>query len=183
MISMIDVESGGNPDGDQSAGINGAYYELAQWLGDPRRVIGYANTADFNTMWRTRPDGLRMIGAGYGRNPNLPGQIAHQYTDGRGFGAGLPEGAPPFGNCDMNAANGMSPKDFAAACGITTKDIPMPDAEDAISDIHEQLCGDGSRTAGQYTGWPQLGGLTLVDALAVIGQTLNVPGFGTAKAP
>lgn len=176
MISMIDVESGGNPGGDQSAGINGSYYELAEWLGDPRRVIGYANTADFNTMWRTRPDGLRVIGAGYGRNPNLPGQIAHQYTDGQGFGGGLPEGAPPFGNCDMNAANGMSPTDFAAACGVGTQeefmgalnDDEQRELLDKTRDIWTQLRGpDGN-------GWPQLGqndagqDLTPIDFLATL---------------
>lgn len=180
MISMIDLESGGNPGGDQSDGINKAYWAVADWLGNPARVIGYANTGDFTSMWLERPDGLRVIGAGYGRNPNLPGQIAHQYTDGGGFGGGLPEGAPPFGDCDMNSANGMSPQDFAAACGIG-KDNHLMSADDAVADVHEQLCGQGSRDSGQYTGWPQLGGRTLVDAIALIGQTLGIPGFSAPK--
>lgn len=174
MIAMIDVESGGNPGGDQSGGINCAYWDLAEWLGDPERVIGYANTGDFHTMWRTRPDGLRVIAAGYGRVPNLPGQIAHQYTDGQGFGGGLPEGCPPFGDCDMNAANGMSPHEFAAACGIGTGGTLMAAlTEDEqrellakTRDIWTQLRGpDGA-------GWPQLGknesgqDLTPIDKLA-----------------
>ncbi|TPG32674.1 hypothetical protein EAH80_17835 [Mycobacterium hodleri] len=29
-----------------------------------------------------------------------------------------PGGAAPFGNCDMNSANGFHPGHFAAACGI-----------------------------------------------------------------
>jgi hypothetical protein len=29
-------------------------------------------------------------------------------------------GCNPFGNCDMNVADGLSPNDFAAACGIGT---------------------------------------------------------------
>lgn len=37
-----------------------------------------------------------------------------------------------------------------------------------VKDIREQLCGQGSRDAGQYDGWPQLGGRTTVDALALI---------------
>ncbi|MBF6172398.1 hypothetical protein [Nocardia blacklockiae] len=119
MIVMLDIESGGNPEGDQSDGINAAYRDLAEWLGNPRRVIAYANRADFFALWNDRPEGLRVIGAGYGADPQLPGQIAHQYTDGQGFGGGLPEGCPPFGNCDMNAANGLSPEDFAEACGLT----------------------------------------------------------------
>lgn len=147
MIVMLDVESGGNPGGDQSDGINRAYWNLADWLGSPQRVIGYANEGDFHSMWRTRPDGLRVIGAGYGINPNLPGQIAHQYSDGvysnalkaarhnhttpgleravlRGRGSELPLGALPFGHCDMNSADGLSATDFAAACGEVS--LPQP---------------------------------------------------------
>jgi hypothetical protein len=131
MITMIDVESGGNPGGDQSDGINRSYWKAADWLGNPKRVIGYANRGDFDSMWRTRPDGLRMVGAGYGTNPNLPGQIAHQYTDGQGFGGGLPEGRPPFGRCDMNAANGFTPKDFAAVCGVGEFPGPVVNQIDA----------------------------------------------------
>lgn len=35
-----------------------------------------------------------------------------------------------------------------------------------VKDIREQLCGLRQRDAGQYEGWPQLEGLTLVDAVA-----------------
>lgn len=126
MVAMIDVESGGNPGGDQSDGINRMYWQLANWLGSPARVIGYANRSDFNSMWPTRPIGLRMIGAGYGANPNLAGQVAHQYTDGQGYGGGLPEGAPPFGNCDMNSADGLSAEALATACGVGAYIPPQP---------------------------------------------------------
>lgn len=44
--------------------------------------------------------------------------MAHQYTDGQGYGGGLPEGVPPFGRCDMNSADGLTPQQFAQACGI-----------------------------------------------------------------
>ncbi|WP_063043997.1 hypothetical protein [Nocardia pseudovaccinii] len=176
MIAMIDVESGGNPGGDQSDGINRAYWQLADWLGDRRRVIGYANRGDLFSMWPQRPDGLRVIGAGYGANPNLPGQIAHQYTDGRGYGGGLPEGCAPFGNCDMNAANGLSPEDFAAQCGVGVEEEFMSvlnEAEqrellDKTRDIWVQLRGP------EGAGWKQLGtnsagqNLTPVDALAEV---------------
>jgi hypothetical protein len=117
---MVDVESGGNPDGDGSAWINPLYRSLAQYAGSSARVIGYANPHDFQRIWRTRPPGLRVIAAGYGTNPRLPGQVAHQYTDGGGHGGGLPEGAPPFGNCDMNSADGLTAEQFAWACGIAT---------------------------------------------------------------
>lgn len=175
MISMIDLESGGNPGGDQSDGINKAFWNIADWLGNQKRVIGYANSGDFESMWRVRPDGLRMIAAGYGRNPQLPGQIAHQYTDGQGFGGGLPEGCPPFGRCDMNSADGMSPTDFAAACGIEEGGPFMALTDDEqcellakTREIWDQLRGPGG------DGWPQLGqdseghNLTPVDFLATL---------------
>lgn len=191
MVAMLDVESGGNPGGDQSGGINSAYWALADWLGNPLRVIGYANKSDFNSLWRTRPDGLRMIGAGYGSDPQLPGQIAHQFTDGvysrpwkaklhnhtseglrrslnRAGLASLPLGCSPFGNCDMNAADGLSADDFAAACGVGDNEMTPAQAQ-LLQDVWDQLRGpDGN-------GWPQLGGLSLVDALAEVRDQLGGP--------
>lgn len=54
-----------------------------------------------------------------------------------------------------------------------------------VKDVREQLTG--SRDKGQYAGWKQLGGRTVVDALAAIGTALGIPGFfdpkGVVKAP
>ena len=124
VVLMLDVESGGNPAGNGSDWINTLYNNLAEYAGNPARILGYANQGDFNSMWPSRPKGLRVIAASYGSNPLLPGQIAHQYTDGsKGANQGLPMGCAPFRNCDMNVADGLSPTDFAAACGIAT---PVP---------------------------------------------------------
>ncbi|GAA4811008.1 hypothetical protein [Tomitella cavernea] len=46
-----------------------------------------------------------------------------------------------------------------------------------VKDVREQLCGEGARDKGEYTGWPQLGGRTVVDAIAAIGAALGVPGM------
>lgn len=121
MAVMIDVESwGGQITGDQSDGINRAYWAIADWLGDRRRVIGYGNVGDLDRLWPVKPDGLRLVIASYGSNPAYPGKVAHQYTDDKRYGNGttLPNGAPPFGFCDMNSADGLDPWQFAAACGI-----------------------------------------------------------------
>jgi hypothetical protein len=173
---MLDVESGGNPPGDGSTWINQLYWNLADYAGSASRIIGYANSYDFFNMWRVRPPGLRVVAAGYGSNPNLPGQVAHQYTDGRGYSPNLPQGAPPFGRCDMNSADGLTPQQFAAACGIPTNEgwlMALTDDEQAellakVREIWDQLLGpDGA-------GWPQLGqnsrgqNLTPVDAIAAI---------------
>ena len=42
-----------------------------------------------------------------------------------------------------------------------------------VKDIREQLCGMKQRDAGQFKGWPQLGNLTVVDALADIQARLT----------
>jgi hypothetical protein len=132
MVVMIDVETwNGQIGGNQSEGINGAYRELADWLGTPRRVIGYGNRGDLDELWPQKPDGVRLVLAAYGTNPAYPGKIAHQYTNGQGFGGGLPEGASPFGNCDMNSADGLSPTAFAQACGISIGVAP----EVAVADV------------------------------------------------
>lgn len=141
MVVMMDVESGGNPRGDQSPELNAEHDRLVAWLGDFRRVIAYANLGDARSMWVNHPDEGWIL-AGYGANPNDPlyRKIAHQYTDGQGYGGGLPEGCPPFGNCDMNSADGLTPSAFAAACGINTDTTPpggisMADAAAIINDV------------------------------------------------
>ncbi len=121
MSVMIDVEGwGGLITGDRSDGINRAYWAIADWLADRRRVLGYGNVGDLNRLWPVKPAGIRLVIAAYGTTPVYPGTVAHQYTDDKGYGNGttLPNGAPPFGNCDMNSADGLNPLQFAAACGI-----------------------------------------------------------------
>lgn len=59
--------------------------------------------------------------------------------------------------------------------------ITFPIGSD-VKDLREQHCGEGARDAGEYTGWTQLGDRTIVDALAVIGAHLNIPGFIDPKA-
>ena len=125
IVSMIDVERGGNPAGDFSDALNATDDALSAWLGDPRRVIAYGNTGDLNGMWSNRRED-QFIVAGYGSNPTFPGKIAHQYTDGNGYGGGLPEGCSPFGNCDMNSADGLTATALAAACGINSTAPPSP---------------------------------------------------------
>ena len=61
MAVMIDVESWGRQiAGDQSDGINRAYSAVAEWLGEPRRVVGYGNVGDLNRLWPVKPKGIRL---------------------------------------------------------------------------------------------------------------------------
>jgi hypothetical protein len=130
VVLMLDVEHDNiNAAVDQSGQINGLFQNFVDYCGgNVARVIGYGNIYDLDDMWPNKPRGIRLIIASYGSNPDYPGKIAHQYTDGQ-VGAdpanGLPDGAPPFGQCDMNSADGLDPYQFAAACGITTP-APIP---------------------------------------------------------
>lgn len=115
-VFMLDVESwGGQISGDNSGLINNLYWGVAWWVGDPRRVIGYGNRGDLDTMWPTRPPGTRLVIAAYGTNPDYPGQLGHQFTDGATTDALV---VPPFGRADVNSADGYDINAFCAAVGL-----------------------------------------------------------------
>jgi hypothetical protein len=81
----------------------------------------------------------------------------------------------------MNSADGLTPQQFAAACGITTTGgalMALTDDEQAelltkVREIWDQLRGPNGQ------GWPQLGqnsqgqNLTPVDAIAAIKDDLE----------
>jgi hypothetical protein len=97
MAVMLDVESwGGQIRGNRSAEINASYEAVGAFVGSNAKVIGYGNVGDLNNLWPHKPPGIRLVIAAYGHNPPYPGKVAHQYTDGSGYGArdGLPDGAP-----------------------------------------------------------------------------------------
>jgi hypothetical protein len=119
MAVMIDVEgAGGQVSGNQSAAVNAQYNELASWLGDARRVIGYGNTSDLDSLWPSKPAGIRFVIAAYGSNPGYAGKFAHQFTD-KGTCA-------PFGTCDMNSADGMSQQDLENMFGFSGSAATKP---------------------------------------------------------
>lgn len=128
MFVVIDLESwGGKIRGDHSAVISQLRWEIVNWLRSFRsrwarlvdmilrrqvkRVLVYGNVGDLNSLFPTRPKGLRFIVAAYGSNPAFPGELAHQFADD--FTAdGLPAG-------DINSADGLTPLEFAATVGCT----------------------------------------------------------------
>jgi hypothetical protein len=120
---MIDVESwGGQIKGDQSADVNALFRGLATWVGNPARVIGYGNVGDLNALWPTKPPGIRFIVAGYGSNPDYPGKLGHQFSNG------VIDAIPvaPFGAADLNSADGFDIDHFCAAIGIEGDTLPTP---------------------------------------------------------
>jgi hypothetical protein len=199
MVVMIDLESGGNPGGDQSDGINRFYWGAADWLGDKRRVIGYGNVSDLDSMWPTKPEGIRLIVASYGSNPDYPGKIAHQFTDGQTDALFV----PPFGNADVNSADGLTSQEFAAACGIGSegaqsvadnrnepltvgwfedfvKGFDGPIYQTAAAALKELT---GSPIVGEFPGFEhELGGRTVVGFLGALGAKLGIEGCHDPKA-
>jgi hypothetical protein len=126
---MIDVESwGGKILGDHSPDINKLREAVIAWLFslrprwqrlglwrawfkslDRKRVIGYGNAGDLNTIWRHRGDASIVL-ADYTGNPSFPAEIAHQFSNNTN--------CPPFGACDMNSADGRTPRQFARQLGM-----------------------------------------------------------------
>lgn len=132
---MLDVESwGGQIQGDNSASINDLYRGITDWIGTPASVVGYGNTNDLDRLWPTRPTGLRLIIAAYDSNPNYPGKLAHQFTDGT---VGGPLNVPPFGKADVNSADGYDIDAFCAALG--TGDDMTPDQDKKLTDMWHVL--------------------------------------------
>lgn len=171
MVAMIDVESaGGQVHGDQSAQINREYNELAAWLGDKRRVIGYGNTSDLNALWPHKPPGIRLIIAAYGSDPAYHGKFAHQFTDHAN--------TPPFGPSDLNSADGMSPHDLQVMFGMTTTPPPKPPPPghlpgatggNKVGSGHRWVA-DGSKSLVEVAQWRHA---SVLDLLSISADNLN----------
>lgn len=166
MVAMIDVESGGNANVDQSTALDADYNTLVTWLGgNEERVIAYANYGDERTMWQAKPAHLDWILAGYGSNPSDPSlvKLAHQYTDGAVGAGNLPSGAPPFGNCDMNSADGLSVQAFAAAVGLGAATPPVITPPVVTPPVVQQPGPLGTEAAIQSILWKETYLLDLTD--------------------
>lgn len=181
MVSMMDIESGGNPNTDESQELDAEYAKLQAWLGNPKRVIGYANEGDRKQMWQFVPAHVPFILAGYGANPQDAEvfKIAHQYTNGVIDAGGLPMGAPPFGNCDMNSADGFSPDGLAVALGIATDSGGGDDMANVPQDewiaVRDKILGPAPDHK-----WPSRG-LFVTSGEGVddtVGMLLNIDGNG-----
>jgi hypothetical protein len=114
MAAMIDIEGwSGRYTSDQSVGINASRESVISFLGGNRlRCIGYANKGDFDTLWPSRND-ANVIIANYSYNPTFTNKVAHQFSSSFYV--------PPFGNCDINSADGVTSTQFAAQLGIVGK--------------------------------------------------------------
>lgn len=121
MAVMMDVESwSGRIRGDHSSQINAAREEVITWLGGNRkRVIGYGNVYDLQSIWPHRGD-VNLIIANYSANPDFSHKIAHQYSQ--------TAHVKPFGVCDMNSSD-LSVSALMTTLGLSVtppKPTPTP---------------------------------------------------------
>lgn len=124
MVVVLDVESWGKLiKGDHSKDILAERESVISFLNaqrlrpfrkhcyarDRRRVGIYGNRGDLDTICPNHGDA--WIGfADYDRNSRYPGEIYHQYASNYYV--------RPFGRCDINSADGLSPVQFARHTGI-----------------------------------------------------------------
>lgn len=145
-----------------------AAFTREQWLARPKQLATLARWLRHESQTNRIPlayiDGTRVRAGATGVCGH--GDIARAYPDetdhtdpGRGF---------PFDRVLALAADSPT--------STPSSGEPM-NAEQShqLADVTGQLTG--SPTPGEFPGWPQLGNRTPVDALAVIGEHLGLPGF------
>ena len=140
VVAMIDVESwGGQIQGDHSVGINALHARLASWLGDRRRVIGYGNRGDLNSLWPRKPPGVALIVAAYSarRPAAYPGMFGHQFSSSHP--------CPPFGPCDGNVAYDHDRSSLLALFGLGGTQRPRGILPEETDDLQNILIRDTGR--------------------------------------
>lgn len=78
---------------------------------------------------------------------------------------------------DQMTATKPKPKEETPLMALTDKE--QRELLNTVRDLKAQLTG--SSTLGQYPGWGQLGGRTLVDGIAALGAKAGLPGFRDTK--
>lgn len=135
--------------------------ELARWLAHESKANGIPLTV-------VPVDGIRGTGKGVCSHADIARAFPKE-TDHTDPGPGF-----PWDHVLALARNGgMSPNPSHTTPERTlTMD---PQQAHQLDDVTEQLTG--SPDPAHFPGWPQLDDRTIVDALAVIGQKMGIPGF------
>lgn len=121
---------------------------------------------------------LRRIGRDAGdcvahREYSSEGKIDPAGIDMDEFRRGVQQFIDRKADAPMSAAEVQQIQDFVAGfCGPIGSDV---------KDIREQLCGLAQRDGGEFDGWPQLGGRTVVDALGDALERLEKLSAAVAK--
>lgn len=155
MAVMVDVESwGGKITGNHSADINAGVMKLAAWLGSLKRVIGYGNASDLNSIWPSKvlaPN--HIVLANYVGNPSFPNKFAHQYSDD---GNVSPFGSP----VDLNSADGYDIPSLLKLLGMTGSAIsgsaPAAPKVPTNKDGSITIAEDGNRGPQTIARWEEV---------------------------
>lgn len=156
--SMVDVEdAGGAITGDQSAEVNDEVQRMRGWYGDAKRVFGYWNPNANPGLWRTRPQGLRLVIPQYNNDPGNLSKIvqpirseafAHQYTD-KGSCAPWPNGV------DLNHSP-LSVPDLCAVLGIKTSGGTVGSTAEQVLEQQAGPADSATGSVGGNKGWSGL---------------------------
>lgn len=155
LVLMPDMESGkgfAGP-GDHSKEGNAWLAWMAEYLGDDRRTIAYANHYDFADNWPTLTKGIKRITAAYGTQD--PGTYAWQFKGGSnkyGVQTGFPTGMSPFGTyVDLNTIG--RPIDQVLLNFGITKPPPKPAPGTEVPEMIMLHVDKGECKAAKVT-WP-----------------------------
>lgn len=156
-----------------------AAFTRAQWLQRGSQLDGLARWLAFESkangipLERASIAAIRGNGRGVGGHVDLATAFPRE-TDHTDPGPGF-----PWDHVLREAIrhrDGTGPTPNPSVPPKPTGDNTMtPEQAQMLADIHGQLAG--SPKAGKFPGWPQLGNRTVVDALAVIGTKMGLPGF------
>lgn len=163
---MIDMESGAEfaGPGNHSAEANELAELLAGWLGDRRRVLGYANHGDWASCWPSAPSWMKRVTADYGTTD--PGSWGWQYYGGVADNpspAGLPRSCPPFGsNVDLNVIH-QPIGAILADLGLTETPTQLEEDDDMpmVITVDPKTCAPKVKGAERWPGVFLLSGTKL----------------------
>jgi hypothetical protein len=140
--------------GPENTGIYGGYWVVKRCLDNGTARWAWQAQAWSGGNEDPRINILQLNNAGYADVGGVQCDVNEARTTDYG------QWSPTEGDAPMSAAEVKQVQDFVAGfCGPIGSDV---------KDIREQLAGQGQRDGGQYAGWPQLGGKTVVDAVAEI---------------
>lgn len=151
-----------------------AAFTRAQWLARPAQLDALARWLAHESRENAIPLDLAAVAAirGNGRGVTTHGLIAQAFpgeTDHTDPGPGFPL------DHVLDLARGITTPKPPTPSRPTTGNAMTPEQAHQLADVNGQLTG--SPEPGKFPGWKQLGGRTLVDAVATIGAHLGLEGF------
>lgn len=152
---MVDLESwGGAIRGNQSGPFHDMCYAVAEWIAGAlkistsqaiKRVHGYANAGDRAALAPTWPSGVSYVLANYS-GISGPAHLIHQFSSSYSVA--------PFGNVDINSADGYTVEQLATARGIALPHyVPPPPPPVKPTIVVEPSTGNPALDSSYYSNY------------------------------